>query len=167
MADSTPAQRNSSRTVAIAVVVLLIIIAIAGIVLAGRRTASPVQGTAAAVPDAPAGTTPQGRVEPTPRPDDVVFASASSRLPAEANDVISKFGEKVRVKGGIVRLSARYAAGADKAKDVELAKTRTAVVRHALESNGVKAAGLQVELIEMPKGALYGKDADSVELSLH
>ncbi len=166
MAASKPVQRNSSRTAVIAVVILLIVVAVAGIVLAGRRTASPAPGTAAAVPDAPVASTPQGGGGPTSGPNEVVFAPDSDKLPAQASDSIAKFGEGARGVGGTVRLSVKYLTGANKAKDLELAKNRTAAVRHALESNGLKAESMQVELIEMPPGSLPEKDANRVELSL-
>ena len=171
-AASKPVQRNPSRTAVIAVVILLIIIAIAGIVLAGRRTASPLPGTAAAVPDAPVVAAPQGRTQrvaaaPTAGPNDVVFAAGSDRLPAEAGDKIAKFADRARAAGGMVRMSAKYVTGANKAKDLELGKSRAAAVRHALESNGIQSASMQVELTEMPTGTLSDAEADRVVLSLH
>ena len=166
-ADNKPTQRSSSRTLVIAAVVLLIVIAIAGIVLAGRHTVAPVPGTAAAVPDAPVVTTPRAGAAPTPAAaNEVMFAAGSDKVPAEANDKIAKFSEGARGVGGMVRVTARYLTGANKARDAELAKSRTAAVRHALEADGVKAESLQVELVEMPAGALSERDANRVELSL-
>lgn len=171
MAASKPVQRNSSRTAVIALVVLLIVVAIAGIVLAGRRTASPAAGTAAAVPEAPVAaspqvTTPQAVVVPTAGPNDIVFDAGSDRLPAAAADQIAKFADRARTAGSMVRMSAKYVTGANKARDLELGKSRTAAVRHALESNGVKSASMQVELVEMPSGTLSAAEASRVVLSL-
>lgn len=172
MAASKPEQRSSSRTAVIAVVILLIVVAIAGIVLAGRRTASPVPGTAAAVPDAPVAAspqvvTPQVVTVPTAGPNDIVFDAGSDRLPAEAGEKIAKFADRSRTAGGMVRMSAKYVTGANKARDLELGKGRTAAVRHALESNGIKSASMQVELVEMPSGTLTAFEASRVVLSLH
>lgn len=162
------AQRNPSRTAVIAVVLVLIVVAIAGIVLAGRRTASPVQGTAAAVPDAPSvsTSTPQADAAPTVNPNAVVFASGSVKLPADASETIARFSETARGAGGHVRLSVRFPTGPDKSGAIELAKSRTAAVRHALESNGVKPEAMQFELVEMPAGVVSDKDANRVELSM-
>lgn len=159
-------QRNPSRTVVIAVVLVLIVVAIAGIVLAGRRTASPTQGTAAAVPETPSASTPQAAAGPTSGPNEVVFAAGSDKVPPQASESIARFSEAARGVGGQIRLSVRYLTGANKARDLELAKSRSAAVRHALESNGVKAEAMQVEMVEMPAGALTDKDANRVELSM-
>lgn len=166
MDASKPAKRNSSRTLAVVAVVLLIAVAIAGIVLAGRHTSVPAQGTAAAVPDAPAASTPALAAGPTSGANEVVFATGSDKMPAQAGESVAKFAEGARSIGGTVRLSVRYLTGENKARDLELAKTRSAAVRHALESNGVKAEQMQVEMVEMPAGSLTPKDADRVELSL-
>jgi hypothetical protein len=160
---STPLQRNSSRTVVIAAVALLIVIAIAGIVLAGRYGA-PAPGAAA--PAAPTASTPPEVSGPTSGPNEVVFAPGSDKLPTQSAESIARFSEGARGVGGMVRMTARYLTGANKAKDLELAKGRTSAVRHALQSNGVKAEQMQVELVEMPAGALDAKDVDRVELAL-
>ncbi len=166
MEASKAAQRNPSRTVVIAVVILLIVVAVAGIVLAGRRTAAPAQGTAAAVPDVPVATTLQAEAKPTSGANEVVFAPGSDKLPPQSSESIARFSEAARGVGGQIRLSARFLTGANKARDLELAKGRAAAVRHALEANGVKAETLQVEMVEMPAGALTDQDANRIELSM-
>ena len=162
---STPLQRNSSRTVVIAAVALLIVIAIAGIVLAGRYGA-PAPGAAAPAATTPTASTPPEASGPTSGPNEVVFAPGSDKLPTQSAESIARFSEGARGVGGMVRMTARYLTGANKAKDLELAKGRTSAVRHALQSNGVKAEQMQVELVEMPADALDAKDVDRVELAL-
>lgn len=165
MNETMPVQRNPSRTVVIAAVVLLILIAIAGIVLAGRYgTAAPGAATPAAT--APTASTPPEVSGPTSGPNEVVFAPGSDKLPTQSSESIARFSEGARGVGGMVRMSARYLTGANKARDLELAKARTAAVRHALQANGVKAEQMQVELVEMPAGAMSDKDASRVELAL-
>jgi hypothetical protein len=170
MSDSKPAQatqHSSSRTVVIAAVALLIVIAVAGIVLARRDAPRP--GTAAAIPDAVPVTTPQAASAPTAAassPNEVVFAPGSDKLPAEATDVIARFSETARGGGGTVHLTARFLTGEGKARDLELAKARTAALRHAIVADGVKGDGMQVELIEMPAGGLKDNDANRVEMTL-
>jgi hypothetical protein len=87
-------------------------------------------------------------------------------LPSQSSESIARFSEGARTVGGMVRMTARYLTGGNKAKDLELAKARTGAVRHALQSNGVKAEAMQVELVEMPAGGLNDKDANRVELAL-
>ncbi len=166
-----PEQRNPSRTAIIALVVVLIVIAIAGIVLAGRRTASPVPGTAAALPEPALANlpvaTPQEEVAPTPKPNEVLFAVGSDRLPAEAAEQIAKFAERARAAGGLVRTTAKYVNGPNQAAALALSKSRASAVRHALESNGIKSEAMQVEIIEMPPGTLHHFDGELVTMSLH
>lgn len=166
MNESRPAQGHASRTVVIAAVVLLIVIAVAGIVLAGRYNA-PATGGAPSAPAAPVASTQPDAAGPTSARNEVLFAAGSDRLAAQSSESIARFSESVRIAGGVVRVTARYATGENKAKDVALAKSRAAAVRHALQANGVKAEGMQVELIEMPSGVLNDKDANRVDLSIH
>jgi hypothetical protein len=165
MSESRPAQRNSSRTVVIAAVALLIVIAIAGIVLAGRSEAPAPSAAASGAAPATASTQPEV-AGPTSGPNEVVFAPGSDKLPTQSSESIARFSEGARGVGGMVRMTARYLTGANKAKDLELAKGRTSAVRHALQSNGVKAEQMQVELVEMPAGGLADKDVNRVELAL-
>ncbi|MEP6739084.1 MAG: hypothetical protein ABJA61_01810 [Caldimonas sp.] len=167
MTESKPPKRNLSRTAVITAVALLLVIAIAGIVLARRD--APQQGTAAAVPDAAPASTPLGASAPTAAassPNEVVFAPLSDKLPAHSNDVLSRFSETARGGTGTVRLTARFLTGENKARDLELAKARTTAIRHAIIANGVKADGMQVELIEMPAGSLNGTDGNRVDMTL-
>ena len=165
-----PGQSNSSRTVAIAAVGVLIVVAIAGIVLAGRQGTPPTApAVAVRVPSAGVvNTTPQMGESPTvPNPNEIIFAAASARLPATASEVIAKYAESTRRSPLAVRMSAHFATGENKAKDIELAKGRTAAVREALLSNGIGPERMQVELVEMPVGSLTEANANRVELSLH
>ena len=166
-----PEQRTPSRTLVIALVVVLIVIAVAGIVLAGRRTASPVPGTAAALPKPalanPPVSTPQVEVAPTPKPNEVLFAVGSDRLPADAGERIAKFADRARAAGGLVRTTAKYVDGPNKVAALGLSKSRASAVRHALESNGIKPESMQVEIIEMPPGTLHHSDGELVVMSLH
>ncbi|MEO6361920.1 MAG: hypothetical protein ABIO71_01705 [Caldimonas sp.] len=159
-----PVQRSSSRTVVIVMVVVLIVIAIAGIVLAGRRSAPPALGTAAALPDD--ASTPQGQAPTTPQPTEVLFAPLSDKLPGKSSEPIARFADGARSAGGTIKVSARYLTGADKARDLELAKARTAAVRHALESNGIKVQQVELQIVEMPAGVMTANDANRVELTV-
>ena len=166
-----PPQSNSSRTVVIVVVAVLIVVAVVGIVLAGRRApADAVVATAPpAIPAAPSlpGSTPQATSSPTDAiPSELVFAAASDRLPPQSADGLARFADAARGSASSVRLSARYLTGANKARDLELAKARTGAIRHALEANGVTSGKMQIELIEMPEGSLTEAAGNRIDLSL-
>jgi hypothetical protein len=165
MSEQKRRQGNSSRTIAIAAVALLIVVAIAGIVLAGRNSpATPEAAPASAVTPA---STSQGASAPTViNPNEVVFAAGSAKLPATAAASIARFAEAARGDDGGVRLTARFLTGANKARDFELAKARTGAVRQALEADGIGAGKMQVELVEMPAGSLTEPDSNRVELTL-
>jgi outer membrane protein OmpA-like peptidoglycan-associated protein len=163
-----PPQSNSSRTVVIVAVAVLIVIAIAGIVLAGRSTPPPeaaVATSAAPVAQPASGSTSQAAGSTTdPLPKDVIFASGSDKVPAGANEGLARFAEAVRSSASAVRLSARYLTGANKQRDLDLAKARTGAIRHALEANGVNSGKMQIELVELPEGGLTADAGNRVEL---
>ncbi len=165
MSERKRRQSNSSRTIAIAAVALLIVIAIAGIVLAGRSGQETADAAPAAVP-APA-TTPQAASAPTAaNPNEVVFAAGSDKLPATAAASLARFAEAARGNANGVRLSARFLTGEHKARDLDLAKARTGAIHKVLAADGVAAEKMQVELVEMPAGSLSAADADRVDLTL-
>jgi outer membrane protein OmpA-like peptidoglycan-associated protein len=168
-----PPQSNSSRTVVIFAVAVLIVVAIAGIVLAGRKAPAPApEAAVAGTPATPAatpssGSTPQATGSPTdPLPKDVAFAAGSDKLPAGSNEGLARFADAARSSASSVRLSARFLTGANKERDFELAKARTGAIRHALEANGLGSGKMQVELIEMPDGSLTPDAGNRVDLTL-
>ena len=169
----TRTARSSSRTIVIAVVALLVIVAIAGIVLAGRQgtatgDAAGDPAAVAAKPDAQmqaAATPPAAAAEPAEsNPNEVRFAPGSDKLPPGANESIARFADAARASGNGVRLSTRFLTGENKARDFELAKARVASVRHALQADGIGPEKMQSELIEVPAGALDAAAADRVDL---
>ena len=167
-----PPPSNSSRTIAVVAVAVLIVVAIAGIVLAGRKAPAPTEGTASAAPATTTATasptsTPQAAASPTDAlPREVVFAAGSDKLPAGFNEPLARFADAARTNASSIRLSARYLTGADKERDFELAKARTGAIRHALQANGISGGKMQVELIEMPAGALTPDAGNRVDLTL-
>ncbi len=166
-----PPLSNSSRTVVIVAVAVLIVVAVAGIVLAGRRApADAVVATAPPVaPVAPSlsGSTPQAASAPTDAiPSELIFAPASDKLPPQSAEGLARFADAARGGASSVRLSARYLTGANKVRDLELAKGRTGTIRHALEANGVTSGKMQIELIEMPEGSLTEAAGNRVDLTL-
>jgi hypothetical protein len=156
---------NSSRTIAIAAVALLIVVAIAGIVLASRG--SPPAPDVAQAAAAPVASTPQAPSAPTAQinPNEVVFGEGSDKLPATATTSLGRFAEAAKSAAG-VRMSARFLTGADKARDLELAKARTEAIRKVLVADAIGAEKIQVELVEMPAGSLTVPDSNRVDLTL-
>jgi hypothetical protein len=171
MSERKPQKRNPSRTAVIAVVVVLIVIAIAGIVLATRKPgAAPEAGPApqarAPVPVRAAPSTPAGASAPTSAvPNEIVFLPGSDKLPAQAPEAIARFADAARAAGKSVRLSARFLTGEKKARDLELAKARTAVIQQAVVAAGLTTDKMQIELIEVPP-PLADRDANRVDLIL-
>ena len=166
-----PPTSNSSRTVVIVAVAVLIVVAIAGIVLAGRRAPAdtPVAAAPSAVPATPAmsGSTPQAAASPTDAvPKELVFDPGSDKLPPHSGDELARFADAARASASSVRMSARYLTGANKARDLELAKARTGAIHHALEANGVSSGKMQVELVEMPEGSLTEAAGNHIDLTL-
>ncbi len=165
MSEQKRRPNNSSRTVVIAAVILLVVVAIAGIVLASRGK-EPAPEVAPAPLAAPA-STPAAASAPTApiNPNEVVFASGSEKLPASAGATIARFAEAAHSASG-VRLSARFLTGANKARDLDLAKARTSAIRQSLQAAGIGAEKMQVELVEMPAGSMTESDANRVDLTL-
>ncbi len=158
-----PAPSKSSRALAIGAVALLIIVAIAGIVLADRNPAAPA-ATGAAVATA---TTPAASAAPTAlNPNEVVFAPGSPKLPVTASESIARFAESARTGSNGVRVTARFLTGDNKVRDRDLATARTAAVREALKADGITTDKMQVELVEMPAGSLPDAAANRIDLAL-
>ena len=170
----TTAKAGPPRGLILAAVALLIIVAIAGIVLARKNSGSkaPIETQATAPAPAPAEvasavSTPEAPYVLTSGPNEVVFEIGLAKLLTEGSESIVKFSDSARGAPGMVRMTARYPAGPNKDKDLALAKERAAAVRHALESNGIKSERVQTEMIEMPAGTVSRREAGRVELSLH
>jgi hypothetical protein len=162
-----PSPSNSSRTVVIVAVAVLILVAIAGIVLAGRRAPAPESGATAALPAAASsGSTSGAASAPTDAAIQLAFDPASDKLPPRSSDAIARFADAARASASSVRLSARYLTGENKARELELAKARTGAIRHALEADGISAGKVQIELVEMPAGALTESAANRIDLTL-
>ncbi|MDQ6626930.1 MAG: OmpA family protein [Pseudomonadota bacterium] len=162
-----PAPSKSSRMIAMGAVALLIVIAIAGIVLATRHRPVAAVPEGAATGATSPGSTQRTAAAPTRvNPDEVNFASGSTKLPTTATETIAVFATKARASGKIVRLSARFLTGEDKVKDQQLAKDRAAAVRAALQADGVQPDKLQMELIEVPAGTLTAVQRNRIEMLL-
>ena len=174
MSESKPKARDSSRLVAMVAVVLLTLIAVAGIVLAtlSRRPATPPaaseQARNATTRNMPGMTASavQAAEAAAERLDHVSFAPGSDKVPDDAAPLIATFIESARARSSKLRLTTKFTAGERRAKELELANARTLAVRRMIEASG-KAVAMQYETIEMPAGTLSERDANRLVLSLH
>lgn len=166
-----PAPRNTSRTVVMAVVGVLIVVAIAGIVLAGRKAKEPpVQPVASVTPapaEAPTAASSVAAADPEPLPSDIRFTDGSDRLPAGAHLQITRLADAARAGGQSIALTSRFQVGPDRTKASALARTRLEMVQHAFQSNGVPASRLRGEMIEVPVADSNPESLDRVEIRLH
>jgi len=164
---------------------VLIVVAIAGIVLAGRHSKLPADAGATG---GASGSTQQAASAPTAiNPNEVIFSGGSAKLPATAGESIKLFAATARAGGNSVRMSARFLSGENLARDRELAKGRTTAgflsgenlardrelakgrttaVQEALKADGIAAEKMQIELVEMPAGSLTEADSNRVDLTL-
>lgn len=175
MIESKPEPPSSSRVVAMVAVVLLILIAVAGIVFAtlSRRDATPAAAqrpalsasTARNMPGMTASTA-QAAAVAAERPDHVSFTPGSDKVPDDAAPLIATFIESARAGKSKLRLTTKFTASESRAKELDLANARTRAVRHMIEASG-KAVAMQYETVEMPAGTLSERDANRVVLSLH
>jgi len=160
-------RRNPSHTAILFIAAALIAVAIAGIVLSGRKATDPATSAAApasaAAPMTAASTTLAAPTEPT-APDEVIFAAGSDKMPPGAADTVSRFVQTVRTEGKTIRISARYLTGANKVQGLELAKARAGAVRHAVVADGMTGDKIRVELVEVPAGTLSERDANRIQL---
>ncbi len=161
----------SSRRLAMFAVLVLIVIAVGGILLAGRQPApaapvaasAPAPVVAAAPASAPASAASEPMREP---PHEVVFPSGSDRVPPSAAAIVAHWAEQARLNDKKLRISARFLTGANKQRDMDLAKARTSALHHAAMSNGLTGDKLQTELVEVPEGSLAPGEGERIVFSL-
>jgi outer membrane protein OmpA-like peptidoglycan-associated protein len=167
-----PLPRISSRTIAMVAVAVLIVIAIAGIVLAGLRsrggspeTAGPSDATQQDAPPLTAAAS-AAEAEDEAAPNLVVFASASHQLSGKASTKLVHLAETAKKEHRSVVIATRIEARSDRAEQRELAKERAVAVRQVLEANGVSLGTMRIEISELPTGLVPPRDANRVELTL-
>ncbi len=173
MADRQAAPpRNSSRTLAIAAVVVLIVIAVAGIVLAGMRGRH-AAGEAPVAVDAtrgevPAPTSPVSAAAAVDEaaPNIVVFAPSSSQLPGSAQAKLVKLADEAKKGRRTVAITAKIEARGDHAEQRKLAQDRAIAMRQVMEANGVPLGTMQIEIMEAPKGFVAPREVNRLEVTL-
>jgi outer membrane protein OmpA-like peptidoglycan-associated protein len=173
MDDSKPAPPpNPSRTLVIALVAVLIVVAIAGIVLAvlrGRSTGSDPATLSSATQQpgaAPTASAPAIAAEAGAGPNQIAFASASDTLSPISLKKISDLAQTAKKESHTVVIAAKLEASSDRAERMELAKKRADAVRKALQLSGLSVSALRVQISEFPAGLVPPIDADRIELSM-
>ncbi|HEX4234748.1 MAG TPA: hypothetical protein VH041_10605 [Caldimonas sp.] len=147
---------------------MLIVIAIAGFVLAGLRSRAPTpdQATPAdATPEtaAPltAATAPvgSGAAEAADLPNQIAFASASASLSEDQAAKVRKLATTAQTQRHSIGILSKTEVG-----HFDLARQRTQVVRQTLEQSGVPLGRMTIEISQLPPGAISAADAKRVEV---
>jgi len=163
--------RNPSRTAAKIAVVVLIVIAIAGFVLAGLRGRTPAAGQAAgtdATPEAaapltaavPAASAPAE--EAADAPNVVAFAPASANLSEKESAKVRTMADTAKKKNHRIEIVSMAEAGPAEA----LARQRVAVVRQTLEQGGIPLGRMTIRVSTVPLGTVSVAESNRVEMVL-
>jgi len=174
----SPPTRNSSRTLAKIAVAVLVVIAIAGIVLATLRprgTAdTPVaEGATQAASSAmtappPLATASQVAAEAAAGPNQVAFAPGSDELSEPATTKLMKLADTAVKLKRTVTITAKFeVSGADQAKLEALARTRAAVVRSVLEQNKVQLTRMTTKTVSKAYGEVAPIELNRVDVDLN
>ncbi|MEO8311431.1 MAG: OmpA family protein [Caldimonas sp.] len=179
MEDRKPSPpRNSSRTWAKVAVAVLVVIAIAGIVLASLRgrgspAETPVavdatQPAASAMTAAPPAlaTPAEESAEADAGPNKVAFAPGSAEVSEAAKTKLMRIAEGASKGKRAVKIAATVETGADGPKRMELARNRASAVRSVLEANQVPLGRMQIQIAEEALGSVTAKDANRIEVTL-
>ncbi len=148
-------------------VAILIVIAIAGIVLASMRRAP--SADAGAMTDSTQASAPAPTAAAPANdgaPNEVIFAAASDQLTPAAQAKMAAFAEQAKKEGRPVVVAAQIEANAQRAENMDLAKRRAFNVRSALVTGGVAVGTLRIELAELPAGGVPAAATQRVEVQI-
>ena len=159
--------RNSSRTVAKYAVAVLVVIAVAGIVLAIVQGSPPA---ADETPLAPAPMTAASKAvaaaEAEARPNEVVFAPDSDQLSSTARTKLLGIAEKAKADKQPLTIIGRVEPAPDgKEQRTQLARKRAIVVRGVLEENGIPLSRIETRIEGMASGLAAVKGANRIEVN--
>jgi outer membrane protein OmpA-like peptidoglycan-associated protein len=166
----TPPLRNSSQTAAKVAVAVLIVIAIAGFVLAGLRSHAPAPEQATTADPTPETAAPltaatpaaaSGLAQPADLPNQIAFASASASLSEDQAAKVRKLATTAQTQRHNIGILSKAEAGG---AQFGLAQQRTLVVRQTLEQSGVPLGRMTIEISQLPRGVISAADANRVEV---
>ncbi|HEY2558373.1 MAG TPA: hypothetical protein VGI48_01525 [Caldimonas sp.] len=149
---------------------VLIVIAIAGFVLAGLRSRAPAPEQAASVDPTPEAAAPltaataparPAAAEAADLPNQIAFASASASLSEDQAAKVRKLATTAQTQRHSVGILSKAEVGSSQ---FGLAQQRTQVVRQTLEQSGVPLGRMTIEISQVPRGNLSAADANRVEV---
>jgi outer membrane protein OmpA-like peptidoglycan-associated protein len=175
----SPPTRNSSRTLAKIAVAVLVVIAIAGIVLATLRprgtpaetsvAEGATQGASSAMTaPPPMATASQVAAEAAAGPNQVAFAPGSDALSEPATTKLIKLADTAVTLKRSVTITAKFeVSGPDQAKLEALARTRAAAVRSVLEQNKVQLTRMTTKTVSKALGEASPSELNRVDIDLN
>ncbi len=156
-------------------VAVLVVIAIAGIVLATlRQRGAPAAETPAVADATQPASSPMtaaamsasaAAAETEAGPNQVVFAPGSVEISEPATTKLLRIADTARKDKRELVITAKVEARPDRAQQRELAQNRTFAVRGVLETNGVPLAKMQIRIAEEALGLVSAKDANRIEVT--
>jgi hypothetical protein len=161
----TPAPRTASRTAVMAAVAVLVVIAIAGIVLASLRRAGPADVAAGTDSTQPSASAPTAtRQVDDGSADELVFTPGSDQLSAAVQAKVAALAATAKKEARTVVVKAEIESNPQRAQSMDLAKRRVFNVRGALTGGGISLAMMRVEVTELPPGHVTPRAAQLVKV---
>lgn len=165
MSQPKRAESNTSRTLAIVAVVVLVAIAIAGIVLEQRKTAAgpttQANGPGMTPPAPPPPLYPSG-------PNEILFVVDSEELPPGALDKIARIVQASKTdakpKTFVVSTQVESPSGTDSA--MALARRRGQVIHLALEADGVPSPTILTQTSQTSPGLVAPQRANMYKIEV-
>jgi outer membrane protein OmpA-like peptidoglycan-associated protein len=165
MSQRKRTQSNTSRTVAIISVVVLVAVAIAGLVLAERRKNA--QDSPTTPEDAAAMTAEPASAVPLPSgPNEVRFAVSSDALPADANDKLARIAGLARAKAKTVIIATQVEASTAQDPQMDLARRRGEAIHRMLEADGVIATTIRIQITLVRVGMVAPQHANLFQIDM-
>jgi len=153
-----------------AAVVLLVVVAIAGIVLGTMRgkgtVAVPAAGDSTPAVESPMTAAPAAAAEAAAPANQIVFAPGSDRVTEAAAAKLEKMAETAKKSAVAVTIASRIESRPDRDDQMELAKKRTGAVRQGLQAAGIPLGRMQIKIDELPRGGVAPAEANAVEVVL-
>jgi outer membrane protein OmpA-like peptidoglycan-associated protein len=166
-----PPPRNPSRTLAKVGLAVLVVIAIAGIVLAALQRGLPDDGPVAAdatdaASAAMTAAAASAAAEAEGLPNHIMFAADSARLSSAATVKLQRIAEKATTDKRSLTIVAKVERKGDgKEQRSQLARNRAIAVRGALEANGVPLSRMETRIEEPGFGLIGDKEANRIEVN--
>jgi outer membrane protein OmpA-like peptidoglycan-associated protein len=155
--------RNPSRTAAKIAVVVLIVIAIAGLVLSGLSSRTSAASDATQEGGSALTGAAADAQQPTHGPNQIGFAPASATLSEAQAAKLGTLAETAKKQNQRINIVSRTEVGADQ---MALARQRVIRVRQTLEQSGIPLGRMTTEISQSPHGAVSAVELSRVEVVL-